>query len=105
MRIEPPPSLPWLNGATPAAVIDEAPPDEPPGEWPRFQGLRVVPCRGESVSAFQPNSGVVLLPMIGIPAAQAGHHRRILGGGSLVGGMRADPRRPALHRRGVLDRG
>ena len=64
MRIEPPPSLPWLNGLTPAAVIDEAPPDEPPGECPGFHGLRVVPCSGESVSAFQPNSGVVLLPMI-----------------------------------------
>ena len=68
MRIEPPPSLPWLNGLTPAAVSAEAPPEEPPGEWARFQGLRVVPCRGESVSAFHPNSGVVLLPMMIAPA-------------------------------------
>ena len=62
MRIEPPPSLPWLNGSMPAAVSAAAPPDEPPGVWPRFHGLRVTPCKGESVSAFQPNSGVVVLP-------------------------------------------
>ena len=53
----------------PAAVSDEAPPDEPPGECFRFHGLRVVPCRGESVSAFQPNSGVVVLPSRTMPAA------------------------------------
>src|SRR4051794_18888535 len=70
MRMEPPPSLPWLNGATPAAVIDDAPPDEPPGVWPGFHGLRVTPCSGESVSAFHPNSGVVLLPRIDRPASR-----------------------------------
>jgi hypothetical protein len=70
MRTEPPPSLPWLKGATPAAVSDEAPPEEPPGECFRFQGLRVVPCSGESVSAFQPNSGVVVLPRKTRPAAR-----------------------------------
>jgi hypothetical protein len=69
MRIEPPPSLPWLNGLIPAAVSAEAPPDEPPGECFRFHGLRVVPCRGESVRAFQPNSGVVVLPTRTRPAA------------------------------------
>jgi hypothetical protein len=68
MRTEPPPSLPWLNGLTPAAVRAEAPPDEPPGECAVFHGLRVVPCSGESVSAFQPNSGVVVLPISGRPA-------------------------------------
>src|SRR5690242_15148343 len=92
MRIEPPPSLPWLNGATPAAVIDAAPPEEPPGEWPGFQGLRVVPCNGESVSAFQPNSGVVLLPRIGRPAAR----RRATTGASSGAGVSSvawEPRR------------
>ena len=82
IRIDPPPSLPWLKGQTPAAVIDEAPPDEPPGEWRGFQGLRVVPCNGESVSAFQPNSGVVLLPMIGMPAAR---RRAAIGASSSAG--------------------
>src|SRR5262249_7089224 len=67
-RIEPPPSLPWLNGLTPAAVSDEAPPDEPPGVCLGFHGLRVVPWIGESVSAFQPYSGVVLLPIRTRPA-------------------------------------
>src|SRR5215469_9733273 len=70
MRTEPPPSLPWLIGATPAAVSAEAPPDDPPGVCARFHGLRVVPWSGESVSAFQPNSGVVLLPRIARPAAR-----------------------------------
>ena len=82
MRTEPPPSLPWLNGQTPAAVIDEAPPDEPPGECAGFHGLRVVPCNGELVSAFQPNSGVVLLPMIGMPAAR---RRPTIGASSAAG--------------------
>src|SRR5258708_2690499 len=82
MRIEPPPSLPWLKGATPAAVIDEAPPEDPPGECFRFHGLRVVPCSGESVSAFQPNSGVVLLPRIAMPAARK---RPTIGASSLTG--------------------
>ena len=52
----------------PAAVSDEAPPEEPPGECFRFHGLRVVPCSGKSVSAFQPNSGVVVLPSTTMPA-------------------------------------
>src|ERR1044072_6507379 len=69
MRIEPPTSLPWLSGLMPAAVSAEAPPDEPPGECLRFHGLRVVPCSGESVRAFQPNSGVVVLPRRTSPAA------------------------------------
>ena len=62
--------MPWLNGLTPAAVSAAAPPEEPPGECARFHGLRVVPCNGESVSAFQPNSGVVVLPSRTTPAAR-----------------------------------
>src|SRR5262249_111436 len=69
-------------GLIPADVRAEAPPEEPPGECARFQGLRVVPCRGESVSAFQPNSGVVLLPMMTMPAARK---RSTTGAFSLAG--------------------
>src|SRR5262249_3880327 len=68
MRIQPPPSLPWVDGVVPAAVLAEEPPDAPPGVCFGFQGLRVVPWIGESVSAFQPYSGVVLLPIRTRPA-------------------------------------
>ena len=106
MRIEPPPSLPWLNGLIPAAVSAEAPPDEPPGECFRFHGLRVVPCRGESVRAFQPNSEVVVLPRRTRPAAWK---RSTMGAFStaarIIRGLRAVAGRPSLYRRRVLDRG
>ena len=36
----------------------------------RFHGLRVVPKAGPSVSAFTPNSGVVVLPTTIAPAAR-----------------------------------
>ncbi len=52
----------------PAASAAEAPPDEPPGVLVVSQGLRVMPVRGESVTPFQPNSGVVVLPMRTAPA-------------------------------------
>ena len=35
----------------------------------RFHGLRVAPVSGESLSPFQPNSGVVVLPRKTPPAA------------------------------------
>lgn len=39
----------------PAATA--APPEEPPGVFVASQGLRVIPRRGLSVTAFHPNSG------------------------------------------------
>src|SRR4051812_48298388 len=45
MRIEPPPSLACATGRMRAATAAAAPPDEPPEECARFQGLRVGPCR------------------------------------------------------------
>ena len=57
MRIEPPPSLPIAKGAMPDASAAEAPPEEPPGVFSRFHGLRVAPLNALSVSPFQPNSG------------------------------------------------
>ena len=47
----------------PAAAAAEAPPLEPPGVFALFQGLRVVPVKALSVTPFQPNSGVVVLPI------------------------------------------
>ena len=43
MRIEPPPSLAWAMGMTPAATQADAPPDEPPDVWSVFHGFRVFP--------------------------------------------------------------
>ena len=40
MRIEPPPSVACATGSMPATTAAAAPPDEPPGECSRFQGLR-----------------------------------------------------------------
>ena len=48
-----------------------APPDEPPGTWSRFQGLRVGPKSAGSVATFRPNSGVLVLPKITSPASRA----------------------------------
>jgi hypothetical protein len=41
IRIEPPASVPWASGVSPAATAAALPPLEPPGEWAGFRGLRV----------------------------------------------------------------
>src|ERR1041385_3049171 len=64
IRIEPPPSLACATGRIRAATAAAAPPDEPPEECARFQGLRVGPCRRDSVVGIRPNSGLELLPKI-----------------------------------------
>ena len=43
MRIDPPPSLAWAAGTSPAATAAADPPLEPPGDRDRSQGLRVGP--------------------------------------------------------------
>src|SRR3954471_9676047 len=62
MRIDPPPSVPMASGPIPEASAAAAPPEEPPGVLSGFHGLRVMPVSGLSVTPFQPNSGVVVLP-------------------------------------------
>ena len=69
-RIEPAPSVPSDSGPSPAATAAAPPPLEPPGVRSRFQGLRVMPKDGPSVSPFTPNSGVVALAMMMAPAAR-----------------------------------
>src|SRR2546427_9796072 len=69
MRIDPAPSEPWASGPRPAAAAAAAPALEPPVVIAVFQGLRVMPVRGLSPSAFQPNSGLVVLPSLTAPAA------------------------------------
>ena len=106
IRIEPPPSVPRASGAKRAASATAEPPDEPPGVIAGFHGLRVMPVSGESVTPFQPNSGVVVLPIRTAPASlQPGHRRRIdlpraVGDDS----ARAAPGRPAARQEDVLDR-
>ena len=69
IRIDPPPSEPVANGTIPAAIAAALPPEDPPGEWSRFHGLRVAPNTGFSVSGFHPSSGVFVLPITTQPAA------------------------------------
>src|SRR5882762_5232351 len=69
LRIEPPPSVPSASGARPAATAAPAPPEEPPGVWPRLHGLRVAPKRRLSVTPTQPSVGVFVLPSMIAPAA------------------------------------
>ena len=61
-RIEPAPSEPWWRAPNPAAAAAPAPALEPPVFIARFHGLCVSPVSGQPLSAFQPNSGVVVLP-------------------------------------------
>src|SRR5580692_10313569 len=95
MRIEPPPSVPSASGANRATSAADDPPDEPPGVFALFQGLRVMPVSGESVEPFQPNSGVVVLPMKTAPASRS---RATVGASSVHGPFGStvnEPRRVA----------
>ena len=59
-----------VDSALVARLVAAAlPPDEPPAVWSRFHGFRVAPNSGFSVSAFQPSSGVLVLPTTTHPAA------------------------------------
>ena len=66
----------------PAATAAAAPPDDPPGVLAGFQGLRVMPVSGLSVTPFQPNSGVVVLPS---STASASRSRATTGASSFHG--------------------
>ena len=78
MRIEPPPSVPTASWPRPAASCADAPPLEPPGVRSRFHGLRVMPVSALSVTPFQPNSGVQVLPRSTAPLSR----RRAVAGAS-----------------------
>jgi hypothetical protein len=56
-------------GTAPAATVAAEPALEPPELRSVFQGFRVMPVSGEMPVPFQPNSGVVVLPMIIVPAS------------------------------------
>ena len=70
MRTEPPPSLAPAAGTMPAATAAPEPPEEPPGVWLMFHGLRAVPRSESSVMPLAPNSGVFVLPKMTRPASR-----------------------------------
>src|SRR4051794_942167 len=69
-RIDPPMSLPWATGTSPAATAAPAPPLDPPVEWAVFQGLRVAPYASGSVVMVVANSGRLVFPQNTKPAAR-----------------------------------
>ena len=71
IRIEPPPSVATCSHPMPSAAATAAPPLLPPGVRSVFQGLRVTPVSGLSVTPFQPNSGVVVLPRNTAPCSRS----------------------------------
>src|SRR5579871_5529366 len=91
MRIEPPPSVPSAIGTRRPAIAADEPPDEPPGVFSVFHGLRVIPVSGLSVTAFQPNSGVVVLPTRTAPASFS---RATVGASSSQGPLGSTVREP-----------
>src|SRR5215510_5601714 len=71
IRIDPPASVPTASGQIPANTAAALPPLLPPGVRSTSHGLRVVPVRGESVTGFQPNSGVVVFPKNTAPSLRS----------------------------------
>src|SRR5207244_1925941 len=70
MRTEPPPSVPTDSAPIPDATAAPLPPLDPPGVRPGSHGLRVMPVIGLSVTPFQANSGVVVLPISTAPLSR-----------------------------------
>src|SRR5262245_40124229 len=69
MRIEPPPSVPSCKAPMPSVTAAAAPADDPPVVILVSQGLRVMPVSGLSLVAFQPNSGIAVLPSTTAPCS------------------------------------
>ena len=80
MRIDPPPSLAWPMGTSPAATAAADPPLEPPVERVVSQGLRVGPYACGSVVGRMPSSGVFVLPTVTRPAARKRAARAVSAG-------------------------
>src|SRR5690606_34306385 len=71
MRTEPPPSVPTESGAMPSATAAAEPPLDPPLVLVGSHGFPVLPVSGLSVTPFQPNSGLVVLPTNTAPASRS----------------------------------
>jgi hypothetical protein len=89
MRTEPPPSVPTDQVPMPSPTAAAEPPLDPPAVRAGSQGLPVGPYRGESVTPFQPNSGVVVLPSSTDPDSRS----RATAGASSVHGPAASSSR------------
>src|SRR5690606_34295699 len=68
---EPPPSVPIDQAPRPSRTAAADPPLDPPAVSAGSHGLPVAPHAGESVTPFQPNSGVVVLPSSTAPASRS----------------------------------
>ena len=91
----------------PRTTAAAAPPEEPPGVMRVSQGLRVTPVNGLSVTAFQPNSGMVVLPMMIAPCSRS---RATAGASCAAGaaGVSFEPKRagmPATRRLSLMPTG
>ena len=71
MRIEPAPSEAVAAAQSPAATAAALPPLEPPALRSVFQGLRVMPKAGPSVSPMMAPSGRLVLPITTAPGGRA----------------------------------
>jgi hypothetical protein len=90
----------------PNAAATAAPPLLPPGVSAGFHGLRVMPVSGLSVTPFQPNSGVVVLPRKTAPCSRRRATDALSSGPGCPGhGQRTAPRRPAAAQQQILHRG
>src|SRR2546421_8628890 len=69
IRMEPPPSPPWLRAHRPAATAAAAPPLEPPAVRLVSTGLRAGGNIGPSVMGRVPNSGAFVLPRMTAPSS------------------------------------
>src|SRR5215469_8543282 len=69
--MDPPPSLACATGTIPLATAAAEPPDEPPVEWPVFQGLRAGGKLRPSVVTVVPSSGTLVRPRWMKPAARS----------------------------------
>ena len=90
MRTEPPPSVPSCRAPMPSIAAATAPAEEPPVVMRVSHGLRVLPVRGLSLVAFQPYSGMQVLPSTTAPCAR----RRATAGASSVCGPAPVSREP-----------
>src|SRR5690606_13931256 len=105
MRTEPPPSVPSESGPIPRATAAADPPDEPPEVRDASHGLPVLPVSGLSVTPFQPNSGVVVLPSSTAPASRTRATEGASSSHGPAGSMRREPRRvgqPFVGRRSLI---
>src|SRR5918992_4638621 len=70
-RMDPPVSVPVLNGASYAATAADEPPDDPPGTLFRSHGLWLGPKALFSVDEPIANSSMLVLPKMTSPAARS----------------------------------